>query len=77
MTKEEKRAFEAYPVIPSPYYGGDDDRNIQYRFGFIKGYEQAEKDIIGKACEWLSHRIFNCGEGNLINDFRKAMEEEQ
>lgn len=53
----ENKALEAYPVIPSPYYGGDEDRNLKYRFGFIKGYDQAMKDFMDKACDFLDDRI--------------------
>lgn len=42
----EKKALEAYPKAPSPYY--DDhilDRNVNCRVGYIKGYDQAMQDI--------------------------------
>lgn len=37
MSKAEKRAHECYP--------DDDVASIQSRFGFLLGYQQAEKDL--------------------------------
>ena len=42
-----------------------------YRLPYIEGYEQAEKDIIERACTWLSSHY----DIDLVR-FRKAMEEE-
>lgn len=42
-----------------------------FRRGFVKGYEQAEKDTIERVCEWLS-RHYDID----LAYFRKAMEEE-
>lgn len=50
MTKAEQRALEAYPYFPTEVnlFGHKTitaDGNSHYRSIFIKGYEQAEKDI--------------------------------
>ena len=45
----------------------------QYKTLVMLGYEQAEKDTIERAWEWLTSQ-----EGErTFDDFRKAMEEEQ
>ena len=55
MTRAEKRAFEKYPKLygGSPYGPLPVELNIKERQLFIEGYEQAEKDTIERAVEWL------------------------
>lgn len=52
-----------------------DEKCLEYYVEYTPIYrlEEEKQKLIDKACEWLSHRIFNCGEDNLINDFKKAM----
>lgn len=52
MKKAEEQALEVYPkedgLVYSTAFGKlKFDRNAEEREGYIKGYEQAEKDIIG------------------------------
>lgn len=65
--RAEIAALEAYP----------DDRFVDAEYSFMcrgfyqEGYEQAEKDTIERACEYLfKHYAVN------LDEFRKAMEEE-
>lgn len=48
--KEIKLAFGPLPGASGPC---EFDDNLPYRIGFKHGYEQAEKDIIDCACQWL------------------------
>lgn len=70
-------ALESYPVhsvLIHPARQGGYYADNHLREGFIKGYEQAEKDTIERAVEYIkSTKIFGrC----FPEDFRKAMEEE-
>lgn len=56
MTKAESQANLAYPediidASPLSAYPNWIDRNLPFREGFVKGYEQAEKDSIEQAME--------------------------
>lgn len=65
--------------------GIDNYGSIDYQVGVCDGVRLADKTMIEKACEWLKQNAKNyvvtCydeGELNdedLLNDFRKAMEE--
>ena len=77
----EQKALEAYPVIPSPYYGGDEDRNLKYRFGFVKGYNQAAQDFKEKAEKFwrqkLNEQMVYLCKGTIndaIEQFKQYME---
>ena len=95
MTKAEERALKTYPEEITVAYGPlpgasgpcEFDDNKLYRTGFIKGYEQAEKDFLKKACEWLRFHASDytwfdeitgdCGMNfDFIGDFRKVMQNE-
>lgn len=65
-----KKALETYPVIPSPYYGGDEDRNLKYRFGFVKGYDQAMQDFLEKAKEFFIEK-----HAGMFNQFKNYMQD--
>lgn len=65
----EEAAQKAIPNHPSDVI---EKLNIQRRRFFSLGYEQAEKDTIERAWEWMTSAK---GE-NTFEDFRKAMEEE-
>jgi len=55
MSRAEERALEVYPYNRA--YTDNDveyDGNFCNRLPYIEGYEQAEKDIIKRACTWLS-----------------------
>ena len=51
MSKAENRALELYPIESGEVFdaNGDiyesDDKNYAERFAYIKGYQQAEKDL--------------------------------
>lgn len=78
----EKKALEAYPKAPSPYY--DDhilDRNVNCRAGYIKGYDQAMQDFMEKAEELLYFQLNNgsieCGNiEKLIEQFKNYMQDD-
>lgn len=82
MTKAEERALEAYPYN-SAYTDNDVeyDGNFCNRLPYIEGYEQAENDTIERACEWWKIHLEGIISDGLIDgilqEFRKAMEEEQ
>lgn len=63
--RAEQAALTAYP---SDIYSGGKSCRRAYK----DGYEQAEKDTIERAWEWLTSQT---GE-RTFEDFRKAMEEE-
>ena len=43
MTKAEEKAMDAYPLVPA--FGEQDMKEREWiRYGYVKGYEQAEKD---------------------------------
>ena len=50
MSKRTEAALKAYPVqgrwVGNQYGGWDSDINRTERYAFLKGYEQAEKDIL-------------------------------
>lgn len=82
--RAEEAALKAYPrPLFGPQNITEDDCNRQV---FIQGYEQAEKDTIKRAAEWIkTHwREYIIGPdadgcicfGHWENDFRKAMDEE-
>lgn len=76
--KAEEKALKEYPVDMTPL--GDDNR--AGREAYVKGYEQAEKDMIERACRWMLGNLATyfghspVYQQDMINDFRKAMEEE-
>ena len=52
--RAEEAALKAYPInIQATQLYGDWDINKTERDGFVKGYEQAEKDTIERAVAWL------------------------
>ena len=58
MTKAESQANLAYPediidASPLSAYPNWIDRNLPFREGFVKGYEQAGKDTIAEVEKWL------------------------
>ena len=91
MTKAQERALEMYP---EPEFDGYFDDLYVTRQGqaawnrskFIEGYEQAEKDLIERACRWLLDNYDNYFDEDgrttstlnefMVGDFKRAMEEE-
>ena len=92
--KAEERAMEAYPVeivgfttecrvgaTPKPQDWNEDKRKC-----YQEGYEQAEKDLIERACRWLldNHDNYFDEDGRttstlnefMVGDFKRAMEED-
>lgn len=49
------------------------------RDAYVKGYQDAKRDIINKACKWIKKEVLDDYQGviwgNIVKDFRKAMEE--
>ena len=76
----EDKALKAYPIQPSPYYGGNEDVNLKYRFGFVKGYDQAIQDMVKDSdhLKYLSDNegyAYACGCRKTMQDFlEKACE---
>lgn len=80
--RSEEAAMKAYPVVIEEHT--ERDLNKPRRLSYINGYEQAEKDTIERACEWMEKNIRlphpRKGTDECIvnlNAFRKAMEEEK
>lgn len=81
--RAEKRALELFPVDMQMCIDGtgethEADVNAQRRKYVAFGYEQAEKDTIERACEWLGSlddgdRIVDVKA--LVSAFRNEMEE--
>ena len=59
MTKVEESALKVYPISPwcLSEKDGDGDRNHPRRLAFIEGYEQAKKDTLEMAINWLQSRL--------------------
>lgn len=86
----EQKALEAYPReikwIGNQWSGSPEDINIEKRYGYIIGYDQAFKDFMEKACEWLkSYRqetldktgyIAGIVNDEAIEQFKKYMQNE-
>ena len=86
MTRAEEAALRAYPEEITVAYGPlpgasgpcEFDDNRTYRVGFIKGYEQAEKETIEMAIAWLESNVWEytgLDHIELSNAFRKVMED--
>ena len=78
--RAEDAALKAYPVVNtwSPFGPLPVDQNEVARDRYRQGYEQAEKDTIERATEWLcTHHNFDTQEqaGLYAECFRKAMED--
>lgn len=79
--KAEERALETYPDPEFDGYFDDiyvtrQSEAARSRSRYIEGYEQAEKDMIERACNYLyDHRQGNRDVYQFIGLFRKAMEE--
>ena len=54
MSKAEEKGYEAYPYNGD--YRGQGDSNSKFREAYIKGYEQAEKDL---ALTWEDFEIIH------------------
>lgn len=74
MSKAEEKAVRAYTDHEGFTFKEE-------RKAFVKGYEQAEKDTIERACEWLeqalTHGCHPCSGSRLVMEFRKAMEDKK
>lgn len=79
MTREQEINLIADCAVP-------DDKYKEFKDGIIWGAKWADKTIIDKACEWLDKNITNYQSdmmgyieyskiNDIIQDFRKAMEE--
>ena len=84
--RAEERAMEAYPPSVNEHSVEEGfDWNEEYRDVFQQGYEQAEKDVIERACRWLLDNYDNYFDEDgrttstlnefMVGDFRRAMEE--
>lgn len=73
----EKKALEAYPIKEEwvgNQYGGLEDINSPSREKYQEGYDQAMKDFMEKACEWLRHNtmrelVLDSELTELVEDF--------
>lgn len=69
----EQKALEAFP---KSYF----DENIDYREGYIKGYEQAMQDFLEKASKYLfdnlSHTLDITQTVSFIDNFKIYMQDE-
>lgn len=73
INKAEEKALEAYPILFSERNGYDNTFKDR-RESYIKGYDQAFKDFLKKAVEWLTfHREGHRFLWSEIEDFKKAM----
>lgn len=59
MSRAEELSLKAYPISTSylSESNGDGDRNHPRRLAFIEGYEQAKKDTLEMAVNWLQSRL--------------------
>ena len=59
LTRAEELALKSYPISTSylSESNGDGDRNHPRRLAFIEGYEQAKKDTMEMAINWLQNRL--------------------
>lgn len=59
MSRAEELALKAYPISPSclSESNGDGDRNYPRRLAYVEGYEQAKKDTLEMAINWLQSRL--------------------
>lgn len=74
----EDAALKAYPkemISGESTLDGKYDGNATPRYYFIKGYEQAEKDIIERACDMLMNYVFEEVTPEMRDHFRKRLEE--
>ena len=80
MSKAEERAKERYWLEPN-------NIETQEKYAaYVEGYNQAEKDLVAKACEYLDlhcdevktedNGIAGWIDNEFITNFRKAMEEQ-
>jgi len=92
MSKAEEKAVEYQIKTHGPNVMGgasvlseEEYMRFNMNLDFKNGYEQAEKDTIGRAIKWLEEHADNYNgsesaydhmEEEMITDFRKAMEEE-
>ena len=77
----EEAALKAYPkekgkMWASTFGTFEFDRNASERKGFQEGYEQAEKDMKERFIQFV-HRHYPLNYLGWIQDFEKAMEEEE
>ena len=69
----EQKALEAYPI--KIRHSMDSNRN--YREGYIVGYDQALKDFMEKACDYLKRNyppIFDTYQESGYNEIEKFKE---
>ena len=59
--------------------GIDNYGSLDYQIGVCDGVRLADKTMIEKACEWIKKEVLDDYQGviwdNIVEDFRKAMEE--
>lgn len=72
--RAEEAALKAYPVFPTNVNNDVWDDNKDARVIYQQGYEQAEKDTIERAKQWI---IRQRGFSKMaLQDFQKFMEED-
>jgi hypothetical protein len=91
--RSEEAAMKTYPNIEQPVWDESYHKTLFVRHternAFIKGYEQAEKETIERACEWLFSHLpilvdyydedihTNADRSEFIKLFRTQMEEQK
>ena len=78
MTKAEEQSLKAYPKVINGNGWNEWDENEKYRQGYVKGYNQAEKNVIERTIEWLEYAKSNkMSLDGAIAYFKAIMEEEK
>jgi hypothetical protein len=93
MKRAEQAALKAYPNVEQPVWDESYPKTLFVRHternAFTKGYEQAEKDTIERACEWLFSHLpilvdyynedihTNADRSEFIKLFRTQMDDEK
>lgn len=79
--RAEEAALKAYPNVEQPVWDESYPKTLFVRHternAFVKGYEQAEKDTIERALDWLKYaQKEKMSFGAAIDYFRAIVEEE-
>lgn len=80
----EKKALEAYPIVIGEYSDNCNEYDVNEgdRLTYIEGYDQAMKDFMEMACDYLQKNLWRVviedGEfrQRFVTDFKKHMQDE-
>ena len=74
MTRAEEQALKAYPIKMAVREGYDE--NLRERKGFVKGYKQAEQDLMEKFKMWVAYNGYTAKDAEAVyNDFKQFITE--